>query len=317
MSLLRKKDGTEHQYVEERLSAYLDGELSSQDREAVDRHLAICRHCQWNLETLRQTVQWTRALPTVTVPRTFMIPIQAKTIPEPRWRWGMPLLQGATAMVAVLFFLAVAGNAYFTRPTQVSQPPAAVAVEMTREEGQVVALTVEVEMLPAAEPSIAVEKAVSEEVAAAAPEAPAPGGQIAEAPEEMPLAASAAEAGATDAGAFEAQEAPVEAATSKAEDQPVQGETQADTGLEKPTANMQTTATPIPQARSEAAPTEVAKAVAGGAEPALAEAEQAPSGAAQEPMFAWLGAVGIALGVAFVLLGTVTIFLMVRRIRAT
>jgi anti-sigma factor RsiW len=43
MSLFRKNDSkTEHQWVEERLSAYLDGELSSRERDAVEHHLARC-----------------------------------------------------------------------------------------------------------------------------------------------------------------------------------------------------------------------------------------------------------------------------------
>jgi len=101
---------TEHEYVDERLSAYLDGELTPQERSVVERHLAGCPDCQWNLETLRQTVQWTRELPTLAVPRVFTIPLPARPQRAPRWRWSLPLLQGATALVALLLVVVVAGD---------------------------------------------------------------------------------------------------------------------------------------------------------------------------------------------------------------
>ena len=85
MSWLRRTDNrTEHHYKEERLCAYLDGELPPQERRAIDQHLATCPACQWQLDTLRQTVQWTRALPCVPAPRVFTIPPFTEPVPAPR-----------------------------------------------------------------------------------------------------------------------------------------------------------------------------------------------------------------------------------------
>ena len=53
------------------------------------------------------------------------------------------------------------------------------------------------------------------------------------------------------------------------------------------------------------------------AELAVAEASEAATGAVQERKLAWLGTAEIALGMAFVLLGSITILLMVRRIRSS
>lgn len=122
MSLLKKNDGkTEHLWVEERLSAYLDDELSAKERTAVEHHLARCQDCQWNLRTLRQTVRLTQELPTVPVPRVFTIPAPAQEPVRARQRsrgrqrgWGLGLLQGATALVALLLVFAVAGDFMLT-----------------------------------------------------------------------------------------------------------------------------------------------------------------------------------------------------------
>jgi anti-sigma factor RsiW len=45
-----------HARTAERFSAYLDGELTPEERTAVDRHLATCIQCRTNLDQLRRTV---------------------------------------------------------------------------------------------------------------------------------------------------------------------------------------------------------------------------------------------------------------------
>lgn len=132
---------TEHRYVEERLSAYLDGRLSSQEQRVVEHHLARCPACRWNLRTLRQTVQWTRELPMVPVPRAFTLPVapRARAVPQPRRSW-LPVLQGATALVALLLVVVVAGDLLLLgllptsapRPVAVPEQPAA-AVQVTEQ----------------------------------------------------------------------------------------------------------------------------------------------------------------------------------------
>lgn len=137
----RDRATTEHHYVEERLSAYLDGRLSSDERRVVEHHLARCSTCRWNLRTLRQTVEWARELPMVPVPRAFTLPVapRARVVPQPRRSW-LPLLQGATALVALLLVFVVAGDvlllglwpASAPRPAAMPEQPAA-TVEVTQE----------------------------------------------------------------------------------------------------------------------------------------------------------------------------------------
>jgi anti-sigma factor RsiW len=142
MNWLRKKNRqTEHEYSEERLSAYVDGQLTSQERVILDRHLATCQDCRWNLRTLSQTVELTRGLMPVRVPRAFTIPAAAesyRTVRAPHPALGLPLLRGATALVALLLVFAVAGDfllgGLMLRPASqpvalMTQAPAMKAVE--------------------------------------------------------------------------------------------------------------------------------------------------------------------------------------------
>jgi anti-sigma factor RsiW len=59
--------GCEH--AEEYLSAYLDGELSEEEREAVHNHLTICPDCERILADLAAVSAWTKdAFSSVTAP---------------------------------------------------------------------------------------------------------------------------------------------------------------------------------------------------------------------------------------------------------
>ncbi|MBN1135281.1 MAG: zf-HC2 domain-containing protein [Anaerolineae bacterium] len=186
--LQRDKNRAEHKYAEERLSAYLDRELMPEEQAAVERHLAVCEDCRWNLETLRQTVEWTRDCAPVRVPRVFTLPVETAA-PQPirarRPAWGLPLLQGATALVALLFVVVVAGDVFLgstapraepqmvaVQPTAVMDQAAAVQeVQVTQlAELAVAAPTESAAGMPMPEPAAA--KAVPPDVTAVPPSAP-------------------------------------------------------------------------------------------------------------------------------------------------
>lgn len=161
MGLFDRKEGTtEHRWVEENLSAYLDGELTARDREAVERHLSTCRDCQWNLKTLGQTVRWTKELPVVPLPRVFTVPAAAQPARARRRSWSYGLLQGATALVALLLVFALAGDFLLSGALPAARPEPQVIKEM------VVVETVAVQ-------AVATEVTRQVELEAAAPAAPA------------------------------------------------------------------------------------------------------------------------------------------------
>ncbi len=195
MSWLQKdRDKTEHGYVAERLSAYLDGELTPQEQAAVDQHVATCEVCRWDLATLRQTVQWTRELPPVPVPRVFTIPVEVQPErPVRRWRL-VPVLQGATALVALLLFFVVTGDVVFRGAMPALAPAPAGMLEQQAVEfqtTQVVRVEKEMEESLASDAAVA-EKAIVAPEAVPLPEEVAPTGAMrqipAEAAEEAPKA---------------------------------------------------------------------------------------------------------------------------------
>lgn len=315
MSFLRKRDArTEHEYIQESLSAYLDGELSSRDRAAVDRHLSACRQCRWNLETLRQTIRWTGSLPAVPVPRAFTVPVQPKPMPAPRWRWSMPLLQGATALIAVLFFLAVAGNAYLTRMVPVPQGAETTAVEWTEGEAVAAEAAVEKEAVLESSPTEQVEQ-VAELPPDYAPEVSSTGENAIEPQKVMSAPAPAMEAGAAEpriSVAAEESAADVDAATESARGE---GVAEVEETLAAPTVPPSPSVAPSIEPRPTAVQTMVAKAYEE-VQPAAPEPRQVGTALVEEPILPWLETAEIALGAAFVLLGTITIFVTVRWLRA-
>jgi hypothetical protein len=242
MSWLRKPKETEHQYFEKQLSAYLDGELLPGERAAVEQHLAICPSCRWNLKTLRQTAQWTSELPMVRIPRTFTIPVPAQPAPAARkWRL-VPVLQGATALVALLLFFVVAGDAMLTG----FQP-----VSMLRPAPQVVAVTATMPVLEeGAEPTAerVVETVVVEK----------------EAETVMMLEAPVAEESATEEPAMAEESVAVEASAETLEEAPAQATA---------VVEMRATVTPAGAGEMVGDAREDVTAVAGGAAPTASPPE--------------------------------------------
>lgn len=160
--LRRNKHHIEDECCEERLSAYLDCELSPEERAAVERHLAQCENCRWDLDTLRQTVELTRNCAPVPLPRVFTIPVEVAAPQAVRTRrpaWALPVLQGATALVALLFVVVVVGD-LFLGSTAPRGEPQMVALQATAVVSQVevvkeVAVTQDVEMVAVAPTAVA------------------------------------------------------------------------------------------------------------------------------------------------------------------
>jgi hypothetical protein len=152
---------SEHQRVEEMLSAYLDGELSPKEQARVEKHLAQCADCAQNLRTLRQTVALLRELPPVAVPRAFTIrPVQVAKRPSFfQTRRAYAYLRAATALATILFAVVLAGDVFLTGLAPYLAPARApVVVEKEVVIEKEVPVTVEVEK------EVVVEKKVVETV---------------------------------------------------------------------------------------------------------------------------------------------------------
>lgn len=116
---------------DELLSAYLDGEVTPEERTLVERTVASSSDVAWRLDALRQTVALVGQLPRVPLPRSFTLS-EADIQPTPRVgheapRWWHALLnpvflRNATAVATMLFLVVLVGNVMLS-----SQAPAAPA----------------------------------------------------------------------------------------------------------------------------------------------------------------------------------------------
>ena len=89
----------------ERLSAYLDSEVSADERASLEAHLPVCETCQRELAALRQMRTLLAALPTPSLPRSFALPAQPAGVEG--WRrapvWSRPaqVIGSIAAMVGL------------------------------------------------------------------------------------------------------------------------------------------------------------------------------------------------------------------------
>ncbi|MCI0478460.1 MAG: zf-HC2 domain-containing protein, partial [Anaerolineales bacterium] len=74
-------------WVEERLSEYLDGTLSPQERASVEAHLKASARARASLESLRWTVNLVKQSPAPALPRQFTLPVthRAPARGAPAW----------------------------------------------------------------------------------------------------------------------------------------------------------------------------------------------------------------------------------------
>ena len=156
------RQAKERQRRDELLSAYLDGQLSAGERARLEARLATDPSLRAELDALRRTVALVRDLPSLPLPRNFILPqtMAPRTRPAPpvrrRRAWAAPLLTAATAVVSLMFAFVLAVD--LLSPAIGSVAPAPMAELATQEEAPRIALA----------PSPVGEKAVLEEEAAEA-----------------------------------------------------------------------------------------------------------------------------------------------------
>ena len=110
-----------HQRARELLSAYIDGELSPQEKALVEGHLRECADCRQELETLRRTVAILRDAPRPALPRSFVIR-RADLEKAPALSRAPAFLRVAAALGAAAFVLVV--GVYFLMQVLLPAPMA-------------------------------------------------------------------------------------------------------------------------------------------------------------------------------------------------
>ena len=122
-------------WVEERLSDYLDGTLSPQERAQVEAHLKSSERARASLDALRWTVQLLRETPAPPLPRQFTLPVTPRAPARSVPAWMAWSLRGVAVAATAAFVILLVG-------TLMRQTPASNVAMM--------------EQAPAAAPSIAI-----------------------------------------------------------------------------------------------------------------------------------------------------------------
>jgi len=160
MARLFRQQATERERRDELLSAYLDGQMSAEERARLEAQLATDRALRAELEALRHTVALVRDLPPVPIPRNFILPqtmaARSRPVPPPRHRraWTAPLLTAATAFASLLFVVVLAGDLLLLGGGGLSAPAAEPQMEVPRVAVEPSLVSEEVEVEEVAQPGV-------------------------------------------------------------------------------------------------------------------------------------------------------------------
>ncbi|HDN79418.1 MAG TPA: hypothetical protein ENG33_02980 [Chloroflexi bacterium] len=157
-----------HEIVRRLLSAYIDGELSSQEKALVEEHLRECAQCRWELETLRHTVAILREAPRVALPRSFVIRrADVEEAPAPS---RVPAFLRVVTALGVAIFVLIVGLHFLMQallpgmPAPVAKAPLPERRQEAVEKAPTVVVELEQRFTPAVTEEVVVTKEVSREV---------------------------------------------------------------------------------------------------------------------------------------------------------
>ncbi len=167
---------TDHHRAKDLISAYLDQQVTAEEKQFFELHIAACADCRAQLEATRSMVAALRAMPVVKAPRSFVLPREMAKQPKRSIFAWYPALRLATALAAIAFVVLFAGDVLINRTdsggTALSVPAAAPAplLEQATEVMPAPAATIVAQAAPTAAPASAASNyAATEPGVAAAP----------------------------------------------------------------------------------------------------------------------------------------------------
>lgn len=92
-------------WVEERLSDYLDGILSPQERASVEAHLKQSERARTSLESLRWTMNLLKQTPAPALPRQFTLPVTQRAPAKTAPGWMVWALRGVAVAATAAFVI--------------------------------------------------------------------------------------------------------------------------------------------------------------------------------------------------------------------
>ena len=105
----------DHNRAEDLISAYLDQQVTAEEQQFFERHIAACADCRAQLEATRSMVAALKAMPAVKAPRSFVLPREMAKQPKRSIFAWYPTLRLATALAAIAFVVLFAGDLLISR----------------------------------------------------------------------------------------------------------------------------------------------------------------------------------------------------------
>jgi anti-sigma factor RsiW len=141
----------DHKRAEELISAYLDKQVSAEEKSFFERHIASCAECRAQLEATRSMIAALKAMPAVKAPRSFVLPREMARQPQRSFLSLYPALRLATVVAAMAFVVLFAGDLLISQmggagapqPMPAAVPASAVMQAQAPEEARQVAPTQE------------------------------------------------------------------------------------------------------------------------------------------------------------------------------
>ncbi len=119
-----------HAWVEERLSAYMDGNLNPNEHAQIENHLRECAGCRTSLESLRWTLSLIKQVPAPKLSRSFTLPVPVKRESS----FGFVALRFATVAATLLLFALIATDVLTQFGTVSAPAPTGVALRAPLQE---------------------------------------------------------------------------------------------------------------------------------------------------------------------------------------
>lgn len=127
-------------FVQSRLSAYVDCELTGNEQQAIRAHLEHCLECSQEYETLRKTKSLVRQLPLVqptTSPEWLLARIHQNSVPSRSARWGWKQVRwwhfaGGVALVSAFMIWDARSNSTETPFAETVSSPALASQSVPR-----------------------------------------------------------------------------------------------------------------------------------------------------------------------------------------
>jgi anti-sigma factor RsiW len=114
-------------HLGERVTEYVLGELTGDERAAAETHIRGCTECAEKVQEVRRTFSLLRSIPDVDPPQRIVFETEARYAAPRFWKWLVPATSAVAASLLTAIFLNFTGLSPSSPSATTLQPPVAVS----------------------------------------------------------------------------------------------------------------------------------------------------------------------------------------------